>query len=52
MENKNMDKYADIPKNYLDFQYENNTRKYNILLEKELDVLFVLHSLLSLSKLI
>ena len=26
-----------ILKNYLDFQYENNTRKYNILLEKELE---------------
>ena len=24
-------------KNYLDFQYENNTRKYNVLLEKELE---------------
>ena len=23
-----------ILKNYLDFQYENNTRKYNVLLEK------------------
>lgn len=26
-----------ILKNYLDFQYENNTRKYNVLLEKELE---------------
>ena len=27
----------EILKNYLDFQYENNTRKYNVLLEKELE---------------
>ena len=26
-----------ILKNYLDFQYENNTRKYRVLLEKELE---------------
>ena len=26
-----------ILRNYLDFQYENNTRKYNVLLEKELE---------------
>lgn len=26
-----------ILKNYLDFQYQNNTRKYNVLLEKELE---------------
>ena len=26
-----------ILKNYLDFQYENNTRKYNVLLQKELE---------------